>query len=526
MSEDIVKSCAISSNLESYPQLIDEMQALFGDAWGGLDIEDAISVLRSSHAENMESVIIAVGSADEEIIPQIVRIVETAKAGSLRTIVVTRDISATSLHAIMRSGADDFLPFPVPHGGLEKAVFSMGGNQNVQTPAPAPLQMQTAEVAEPVQQAPIAPPLEMSEPVQEVPMPSADVQPAAVPEPQPAAPLQPEPPVQTHNFAKASSSAPATSVPVETPQQPTAPAQPLSLDEPAPLAAPEPPEMPAAPTQSPTVATTRKSGTVFPVLGMAGGVGATTFGTNLAWEMQNVLGTSGRILVMDFGFQFGSVATYLDTPRTDATFELYNSIDLIDAEGFTQALSLYKDTLAILPAPPDAAPLELMSPTQVGSLIDMAASQFDYVFIDLPPALVNWSEVVLDKAHLMFALCELDMRSAQNALRFLRALKADDLPYEKVQFILNNAPKMTDLSGRSRIKRMADSLNIEFRWMLPDGGKHVLAACDQGEPLALTAARNPYRKEIRKIAENLIKLSNETDETPAQSEKGVIQVRA
>ena len=199
---------------------------------------------------------------------------------------------------------------------------------------------------------------------------------------------------------------------------------------------------------------------------------------------------------------------------------------MVDAEGFTQALSLYRDTLAVLPAPPDAAPLELLSPSQVIRLLDLAASQFDYVFVDLPPALVNWSEVVLDKADLMFAICGLDMRCAQNALRFLRALKADDLPYEKVQFILNNAPKVTDLTGRSRVKRMADSLNIEFRWTLPDGGKHVLQACDQGDPLAITSARNPLRKEIRKIAENLIKLSSETEGSSDKGEKGIIKVRA
>ena len=122
---------------------------------------------------------------------------------------------------------------------------------------------------------------------------------------------------------------------------------------------------------------------------------------------------------------------------------------------------------------------------------------------------MSWSETVLERAHLLFALLEMDMRSAQNALRFLRALKADDLPYEKVQFIMNRAPKLTDLNGRSRVKRMADSLNIEFRWSLPDGGKHVVNACDQGLPLAVTAARNPLRKDLRKIAENLIALAND-----------------
>lgn len=506
-SGDIVKSCAISSNLESYPNLIDEMQALFGDGWGGLDIEDAISVLRSVHAQHMESVVIAIGSVDEQLLPEISKIIETSKSSGLRTIVVTQDISATSLHTIMRSGADDFLPYPLPNGGLENAIFhNQTAPADTASPlAPEPLKMSAVE-----------------------PMPAAPEQPAAstplpletniATEPAPAAP------VQTHHFAKpVLAETVATPNPAPQPTSEPAPVQPQNTQAPA---EPALDPAPAAPAATPRVSSVTRGGTVFPVMGMAGGAGATTFCVNLAWELQSVLGNGGRVCVIDLGLQYGSVATYLDTVRTDATFELFTSIDVVDAEGFTQALSLYRDTLAILPAPPDAAPLELLSASQVSRLIDLAASQYDYVFIDLPPALVSWTETLLDKADLMFALCELDMRTAQNALRFLRALKADDLPYEKVQFILNNSPKITDLTGRSRIKRMADSLNIEFRWMLPDGGKHVINACDQGDPLALTSARNPLRKEIRKIAENLINLSAEAPREAKQQTKGQIEVRA
>ena len=57
-----------------------------------------------------------------------------------------------------------------------------------------------------------------------------------------------------------------------------------------------------------------------------------------------------------------------------------------------------------------------------------------------------------------FALMEVDMRSAQNCLRFLRALKAEDLPYEKVQFALNRAPGALDMNGKARAKRLAEYL--------------------------------------------------------------------
>ncbi len=177
-----------------------------------------------------------------------------------------------------------------------------------------------------------------------------------------------------------------------------------------------------------------------------------------------------------------------------------------------QAMSPYKGRLDVLPSPPDALPLEFVGAEEIKHLIELASSLYDFVIIDVPQALVSWSEVVLERSHLYFGIVELDMRSAQNTLRFLRTLKAEDLPFEKVQFVLNRAPKFTDMSGKTRVKRMAESLEIEFRFQLPDGGKPVENAGDEGEALAELAPKNPLRKEILKIAKTLSELaSNDGD---------------
>lgn len=95
------------------------------------------------------------------------------------------------------------------------------------------------------------------------------------------------------------------------------------------------------------------------------------------------------------------------------------------------------------------------------------------------------------------------MRSAQNALRFLRLLKGEDLPVEKLRFGMNRAPKFTDLQGKGRVKRLAESLDIDIELMLPDGTKQVAQACDHGLPLSVNAAKNPLRREIAKLAASL-----------------------
>jgi pilus assembly protein CpaE len=89
----------------------------------------------------------------------------------------------------------------------------------------------------------------------------------------------------------------------------------------------------------------------------------------------------------------------------------------------------------------------------------------------------------------------------------LRALKAEELPFEKLRFVLNRAPKFTDLSGKSRAKRLAESLDITLEAQLPDGGYQVTQSNDHGLPLSETAAKNPLRREIVKLAKQIYELN-------------------
>ena len=96
------------------------------------------------------------------------------------------------------------------------------------------------------------------------------------------------------------------------------------------------------------------------------------------------------------------------------------------------------------------------------------------------------------------------MRSAQNMFRFLNTLKSEEMSLEKIQFVLNRAPRMTDLSGKQRARRVSESLGIEFSVTLPDGGRQAINSCDQGVPLAEASKSNPLRKEIAKVAKVML----------------------
>jgi len=277
------------------------------------------------------------------------------------------------------------------------------------------------------------------------------------------------------------------------------------------------PDQPVATPTSKGKSKGDRNGVIIPVHGLAGGTGATLIAVNLAWELANVdKDDPPKVCLLDLDFQFGSASTYLDLPRREAVLELLTDTEAMDSEAFLQALLTYSDKLQVLTSPTDMIPLDMISPDDIRRVVELAASHFDFVVIDMPSTMVEWSQTVLEMAHVYFGIIELDMRSAQNTLRLKRALQSEDLPFEKIRFLLNRAPGFTDLNGKSRVKRLSESLGIGIEVLLPDGGKPVLQSADHGAPMSETIPKNPLRKEIVKLAKSIHEVGI-VDETKAVS---------
>ncbi|MBL4627736.1 MAG: AAA family ATPase [Roseicyclus sp.] len=245
---------------------------------------------------------------------------------------------------------------------------------------------------------------------------------------------------------------------------------------------------------------------IFAVQNLAGGTGATTLAVNMAWELANAdKKNPPSVCLIDLDLQHGSVATYLDLPHRGIVLELLQDATTMDTDGFKQALVGYQDKSSVFTTPSEIVPLDIIGPDEVNAVIDLASQCFDIVIVDMPRTIVTWTETILTRADMFFATLELDLRSAQNAMRFIKTCRSEGLPSDKVHYVLNRAPGMTDLNGKNRMKKMAESLGVTFSTMLPDGGKPVMQAGDNGETLAESVKKNPLRKEILKLSDGLYK---------------------
>lgn len=399
-----IVACTVSRDVQNFDLLIEDMEDSMGESWGDLGFAEALAFFSQPEASAMEFIALAMDQDDEDNLVLMTEIISKAKAHDVKVILIAEDVTPAALHSLLRQGADEFVPYPLPEGELAQAINRV---RMAEEPKPAPTESNGPNLR----------------------------------------------------------------------------------------------------------AGANKNGAVIVVHGLAGGTGSTTMAVNLAWELATAdKKAAPSVCLLDLDFQYGSVATFLDLPRREAVYEMLSDTETMDEEIFGQAMLTYEDKLNVLTAPTDMLPLDLLSSEDIDRVLKIARSQFDYVVIDMPSTLVQWSETILNQAHVYFALLELDMRSAQNTLRFKRALQSEDLPVEKLRYVLNRAPKFTDLNAKGRVKRMAESLSISIDVQLPDGGKPITQANDHGLPLANSAPKSPLRREIAKLAASIHDLKGDQAE--------------
>lgn len=382
---------AVAENFDAFEAIADDLNIDIGDGeWSVASLAEAAKIFAGGAPATLEQALVCVDDPTPERIAAIAALLGQLRALSIPSILLVRDAGPSAMHALMRAGADDFLPYPPPEGELLQS-----------------LQRQRDRAA-----------------------------------------MGPEP----------------------------------------------------------VLSSAGRRGAILPVYAVSGGAGGTTLAVNLAWELA-LLGKKDnlKVCLLDLDFQYGSVSTYLDLPRQDTLMEVLSSAGPkgIEREALAAAFVSYQKRLSVMTAPIDTMPMDIVSHEEVEQILSHASAAFDFVVVDLPHTLTGWTETCIQKAETFFAVTQMDMRSAQNTLRFLRILKSEELPLEKLEFVMNHSPGFTDVTGRGRLKRMAESLGIEFAVMLPDGGRQVGQACDHGQPLEEFARGNAMRKEIRRLAQTM-----------------------
>ena len=126
-----------------------------------------------------------------------------------------------------------------------------------------------------------------------------------------------------------------------------------------------------------------REGRVVTVFSAKGGVGKTTFSTNLGAYLAS---TGVGVLLLDLDLGFGDVAISLQLMHERSMSDAVAMSGALDEQGLASIVTKHESGLHAVCAPSEPGDVDRISGATVGEVIRVARRMYDVVVIDTPPA--------------------------------------------------------------------------------------------------------------------------------------------
>jgi pilus assembly protein CpaE len=215
------------------------------------------------------------------------------------------------------------------------------------------------------------------------------------------------------------------------------------------------------------------------VVGVRGGVGASTVATSLAWLMGEKGGRNTALLDLDVHFGTGALALDLEPGRglTDAI----ENPGRIDGLFIERAMVRASEKLSVLSA---EAPINQPFVTDGSAFMQLQEEirhAFEGTVIDLPRSMLVQFPHLLNECHAVVLVVEFTLAATRDAIRVLSWLKAN-APQCRVIVVANRAAhgSLLEVSRKDFEQSIERSVDV----VIPYDPKAATTAAKLGQPLA------------------------------------------
>jgi pilus assembly protein CpaE len=247
----------------------------------------------------------------------------------------------------------------------------------------------------------------------------------------------------------------------------------------------------------------RRDGTVVTVFSAKGGVGKTTFSTNIGAYLAS---QGASVLLVDLDLAFGDVGISLQMLPTNSIFDLVSMAGNIDEEGLKSIVAHHSSGLDAACAPAEPSDADRISGTVVGEMLRVAKRSYDYVVIDTPPAFTEHVLAAFDTSDLLILIATLDIPAVKNLRLTLDTLDLLGNPKDGRTVVLNRSDAKVGL----RAEDVVTAIKTDIAMSVPSSPA-VPASVNRGVPLVLDEPKHPVSVAIRALADTVIRAHGESD---------------
>jgi pilus assembly protein CpaE len=231
------------------------------------------------------------------------------------------------------------------------------------------------------------------------------------------------------------------------------------------------------------LAAQQAQGRIFTFSRATGGAGATTLAVNVAHALARPRRRkAAKVCLIDLDLHFGTVALQLDLRPNASLLDIAQAPERLDAALFASSLIEHRSGLRVLTAPSALMPLDALKPAVVKALLELARAEFDYVIVDLPVALTQWTETVLSQSDLVYLVTQLNVPAVRQLRRLLDIIEEVGLYNLPMQLVLNRG--QGSFWGAGVRRRQAEkALGRPFDYCIADQFDVLIDAANQGAPV-------------------------------------------
>ncbi len=187
---------------------------------------------------------------------------------------------------------------------------------------------------------------------------------------------------------------------------------------------------------------------IFTFMPAAGGVGTTTLALQSGFLLnQEEKNTGKTTCVVDLNLQHGQCAEYLDIePRFDA-YAIDNAPERLDRQLLEVMLSTHSSGLSLVGAPSNPTDMQSFKPEVVVQLLDLVASNFDNVIIDMPRFWFPWTDAVIQGSSKLFVVSDMTLPCIRQTQRLVSAIVERQGVEQNPQVVINRFEHNSNFSG-------------------------------------------------------------------------------
>lgn len=239
---------------------------------------------------------------------------------------------------------------------------------------------------------------------------------------------------------------------------------------------------------------------VVSVVGVRGGVGATTLAVNLAWIVGHE--RQRNCAIVDLDLQFGTVGLQLDLEPSHGLREALENPERIDALFIASAMANEGENLFVLSAEEPFDESVNYTTDACGTLIEALPDDLAQIFLDLPARSVVDNPALLKHSQKIVLVSDLSLVGMRDVAR-LSKLCADTAPDAALYIVLNRV----GMAAKGEIPKaeFAKGAELPVNREIPFDAKLAATSSISGKPFPAVAPRSPVVKAIRRLADDLVR---------------------